>query len=250
MGSLHFPRAVGVAIVLLGVLLGAPARAELGSTGAVTLGVAVAAGIQPDKRACETAGSSRTFPSTGACIQWAGGVEGLLLWRGRVGLAFGVFSVAGQAAQAPQGQTAAAFPDRVSVPILVDFRPLSFLLSKQSGYLSRVMHGFRIALGPSVEIARTSADSSIMWGERIGQPAKSLLGAQFSLDGEVPLSRRSSGLSLRLSARVLYAPIVVLNGGAVQSAPVITLQTPAELASTFQGYASHVQIYLGLVYYL
>lgn len=254
MGSLSFSRGVAVIVVVsLGALLGvtAPARAELGSLGAVTLGVSVAAGLQPDKRACETAGTSRTVPSTGACIQWAGGVEGSLLWRGHVGLSMGVFSVAGQAAQAPQGQTAAAFPDRVSVPFLIDFRPLSFLVAgRPPGYLTRAMYGVRIGVGPSIEIVRTSSDSSIMWGQRIGQPGKSLLGGQFSLDAEVPLSRSASGLSLRFSTRILYVPIVVLNDGAVQSAPVATMQTPIELSSMFQGYASHVQVFLGLIYYL
>lgn len=253
MGSRHFFRRATAAIIVLGALFGASsaARAELGSLGPVTIGVAVAAGLQPDKRSCETAGSSRSFPTTGACIQWAGGVEGSILWRGHVGLAMGVFSVAGQAAQAPQGQTAAAFPDRVSVPFLLDFRPLSFLLGgRPASYLSRVMYGLRIGLGPSVEIVRTSSDSSIMWGQRLGQPAKALLGGQFSLDAEVPLSRSVSGLSLRLSTRILYAPIVVLNDGAVQSSPVANMQTPIELSSMFQGYASHVQLFLGLIYYL
>jgi hypothetical protein len=182
---------------------------------------------------------------------WAGGVEGMFLWRGRIGAALGVYSVAGQAAQSPAGQTGAAFPDRVSVPLLVDIRPLAFIVSaNQSGYVSRLLHGLRFGLGPSIELARTSSDSSYAWGQRIGQPGKAIVGAQFSLDGEIPLQSSPNGLSLRLSTRILYAPIAVLNDGAVQSAVVTGADSPTALSAMFQGYATHVQVYLGLVYYL
>jgi hypothetical protein len=242
---------LGFVVAWVVMLTPRPAAAELGSTGAVTLGIAVGAGFQPDgSRSCETAGSSRTVSGTGACIMWAGGVEGMVLWRGRVGASLGVFSVAGQAAQTPQGQSGAAFPDRVSVPLIIDVRPLAIIFASSRGYLGRVLHGVRIGIGPSLELVRTSSDSSYAWGQRIGESTKTIFGAQVSLDGEVPLQSTPNGLSLRLSARILYAPVVVLNDGAVQSATVTTMQSPTELANMFQGYTTHVQIYLGLVYYL
>ena len=66
----------------------------------------------------------------------------------------------------------------------------------------------------------------------------------------MPLTSSPSGLALRFSTRLLYAPIVVLNDGLVQSAPIVsTDSTPAALTSTFLGYTTHVQVYLGLAYY-
>jgi hypothetical protein len=213
----------------------------------------VSLGLEPDSRGCDSAGTSRTVPGTGACILFAGGTEASLLYKGHIGAAIGVWSVAGQAAYIPQGGGGAAgFPDRVSVPLLIDLRPLSFFTSpEQSGYLSRFLYGLRIAIGPSLEFVRTSSDSSIDWGQRTGAPAMGIFGMHVSFDAELPLQATPNGLSLRFSTRILYTPVVVLNDGVIQSAPVnASNQTPDELSTTFQGYAPNVQVYLGLVYYL
>jgi hypothetical protein len=251
MGSL---RSQIAALVIAAVLpIAAPAHAELGTTGALTVGLSVSAGIQPDGRGCDTAGTSRTVPATNACILFAAGTEASLLYRGHIGAAFGVWSVAGQAATIPQGANGAAgFPDRVSIPLLLDLRPLSFLSAAHaSGYYSRFLYGVRIALGPSLEIVRTSTDSSIDWGGRIGSTAQAIFGMHVSLDAELPLQPTPNGLSLRFSTRILYVPAVVLNDGSVESAPISTsTQSPTDLGNTFQGYATQVQVYLGLVYYL
>jgi hypothetical protein len=244
-----------VALALFGLGLARPAAAELGSTGAVTVAIGVGGGFQLDRRACDTAGSSRTTP-TGQCVLWAGGLDLSLLWRGHLGASLGLWSVSGQAAvipSAPDGPSpAAAFPDRVSLPLLFDLRPLSFFVAPgSSSYLDRVLYGLRLGLGPSIEIVRTASDSSLDWGRRIGEPLRSLVGMHASLDGELPLQSGPSGLSLRLSARLLYVPLVVLNDAAVQSAPVSTTDvTPAQLPKSFVGYASHAQLFLSLVYYL
>lgn len=233
----------------------AAARAELGSFGATTIGLAIAGGVQPDSRSCDVGGTSRSVPlpdGGGACLLFAGGVEASLLWRGHVGAALGLFSVAGQAAvpqKSPQSdQAPPAFPDRVSVPLLLDTRPFSILPAAEgTGYLARFLHGIRFGLGPSFELVRTSGDSSIAWGQRIGEPAKASVGAHFTLDVEVPLhAAAASAVSLRLSGRLLYVPLVPLNNGDVRSAP---FDADPPSGSKFLGYGTHGQLFLGFVYY-
>lgn len=245
----------GAALILL--LGAAPARAEHGSLGALTVGIGVGLGFQVDSRACDTAGSARTLVGGKGCALFMGGIDGSFLWRGALGATLGLWSVSGQAAvaqgQPPSGQAPAAFPDRISVPLLLDVRPLAFAqLSSDGSYLRRLAHGLRLALGPSVEIVRTASDTSLQYGERFGNIAQTLFGLHGSIDGEVPLlTSMPSSLSLRLSLRFLYVPVIVLNDGAVQSSLISASdQTPNMLATSYQGYASHFQFALGLVYYL
>src|SRR5262249_2695874 len=117
----HLAALIGVA--LLG-FLGVPgaARAELGSLGALTIGLSVSSGIQIDRRSCDTAGSSRTVPGSGACVLWAGGLDAAFLYRGHIGGSLGLWSVSGQSAQLAQGQGGPAFPDRISIPLLLELR--------------------------------------------------------------------------------------------------------------------------------
>ncbi len=243
-----------LALLVMG-LAPAAAHAELGSLGSTTIGIAIAAGFQPDSRSCNVGRDSHSIPVPGAasdaCLMWAGGVEGLILWRGHIGVALGLYSVAGQAGirQQQPGEAPPAFPDRVSVPLLLDMRPFSALgAAGGTGYLARFLHGIRFGLGPSFELVRTSSDSSVAWGERNGSPVKSVIGAQFSFDIEVPLhAAAASALSLRLSTRVLYVPLVTLDGDTVRSAD---FAVDATGAPTFLGYGTHAQAYLGFVYYL
>lgn len=232
------------------------ARAELGSLGTTTIGLALSGGIQPDSRSCDVGGSSRSVlvPDGGrACVLWAGGIEGSILWRGHIGVALGLYSVAGQAAvpqmQPGSEQAPPAFPDRISVPLLLDTRPFSILgAAAGTGYLARFLHGIRFGLGPSFELVRTSADSSIAWGQRIGEPARTSLGAHFTLDIEVPLhAAAASALSLRFSGRLLYVPLIPLNNGDVRSA---NFDADPPAGTTFLGYGTHGQLFLGFVYYL
>lgn len=229
----------------------------LGSLGALTVGLGLGLGFQPDSRTCETAGSGRPLtPGGSGCALFAGGVDASFLWRGRVGASLGLWSVAGQAAVPqgvpPSGQAPAAYPDRISIPLLLDVRPLAFFRWGDDGsYLRRLTHGVRLAIGPSFELVRTSSDSSLDFADRTGSIAKSLLGMHLSLDGEIPLhASLPSALSLRVSLRALYVPVVALNDGMVQSAIVGADQTPAMLSSTLQGYATHFQFLMGLAYYL
>lgn len=254
------PRYAGAAVtVLLALIVGftpRAAHAELGSLGATTIGLSIAGGVQPDSRSCEVGGSNRSIrlPSgRGACLLFAGGVEAAFLWRGHLGVALGLYSVAGQAAvpqKQPESDSAPpAFPDRVSVPLLLDLRPLSILSAAAgTGYVARFLHGLRLGLGPSFELVRTAGDTSLAWGERIGEPLKAAIGAHFTIDVEVPLhAAAASAVSLRLSARLLYVPLIPLNNGDVRSA-----QFDIEPAAneTFVGYGTHGQAFLGFVYYL
>lgn len=232
------------------------ARAELGSLGKVTIGLGLSGGIQPDGRSCDVGGSSRSVAlpdGSSSCVLWAGGIEGSILWRGHLGVALGLYSVAGQAAvpqmQAGSDQAPPAFPDRISVPLLLDTRPFSILgAAAGTSYLARFLHGIRFGLGPSFELVRTSADSSIAWGQRIGEPARTSIGAHFTLDIEVPLhAAAASALSLRLSGRLLYVPLVPLNNGDVRSA---NFDADPPAGTTFLGYGTHGQLFLGFVYYL
>jgi len=240
-------------LALLVLCAPAAARADLGSLGDATIGLAIAGGVQPDSRSCNIGlDNSSVGSDSGTCLLWAGGVEGAILWRGHIGVALGLYSVAGQAAQR-QNQTSdqslPAFPDRISVPLLLDTRPFSILRAAGgTGYLARFLHGIRFGLGPSFEVVRTSSDSSIAWGQRIGEPVKTAIGAHFSFDLELPLhAAAASALSLRLSTRVLYVPLVPLNDGAVRSAD---FGVDAAAAAAFVGYGTLAQVYLGFVYYL
>jgi hypothetical protein len=243
-----------LAVLVVG-LAPAVARAELGSLGDVTIGLGIAAGFQPDSRSCNVGRDSHSVPQpgsdSGACLMWAGGVEGTILWRGHIGVALGLYSVAGQAGvrQQQPGEAPPAFPDRVSVPLLLDMRPFSALgAADGNGYLARFLHGIRFGLGPSFELVRTSSDSSVNWGQRNGSPVKSVIGAHFTFDVEVPLhAAAASALSLRLSTRVLYVPLVSLDNDTVRSAD---FAVDAASEPTFLGYGTHAQAYLGFVYYL
>lgn len=239
----------------------APARADLGSLGDLTVGIAASAGFQPDGRGCSVGKQDRTFPGTNTCILFAGGVDASFLWRGRIGASLGVWSVAGQAAVAEKptddAPEPAAFPDRVSVPLMLDVRPLAFLVAPEDrSYRARALHGVRLALGPSFELVRTSLDSSLDWGARIGSPARAVLGLHASFDGEIPLHAAAdvrSGLSLRLSVRLLYVPIVTLavpSGGLVSSQPIELPSGETGVADRFHGLGVRAQLFLGLVYYL
>jgi len=226
------------------------ARAELGSLGRLTVGMALSAGFQPDARRCQVAGDSRNTPGSG-CALLVGGIDASFLWRGRLGASILLSSTAGQAS-VPQATEAGmeappAFPDRVSVALALDVRPLGFLVRKDDhSYQARLLHGLRLGIGPSLEVVRTALDSSIDAGVRTRSVAASLIGLHTLLDGEVPLlANMASALSLRVSLRLLYVPQVVLNEGSVQSAPFV-----ADSSYEPQGYGLRTQLLFGLAYYL
>lgn len=260
-------RAIGVCAVIavpwaLGLFAPATASADLGSLGDLTVGIAASAGIQPDARGCTVGGDPRNFPGTSTCMLFAGGLEASFLWRGRIGAALGLWSVAGQASVAmkpsPDAPDPPGFPDRVSVPLLLDVRPLAFLSAASNrGYLASFLHGVRLGLGPSFELVRTSQASSLNWGDLIGSRARASLGMHASFDVEAPLyavpDEVRGGLSLRLSVRVLYVPIVTLkspNGSMTFSQPIELPADEEDATDRFHGLGVRTQLFLGLVYYM
>lgn len=237
---------------LLEVFAPGIAHAELGSFPSLTVGLALSAGFQTDERLCQVAGANRNAPGTG-CALLVGGIEGSFLWRGRIGGVLSLSSTAGQSSvpQAPQAGEEAppAFPDRVSVVMALDLRPLSFLVRDgDRSYQARLLHGLRLGIGPSLEIVRTALDSSIAAGVRTRDLPGSLIGMHALFDGEIPLlADMASALSLRVSVRLLYVPQIVLNEGAVQSAP---FEPSAAPNYETQGYGLRSQLLFGFVYYL
>lgn len=253
------PRRAAAAFAALAALfaLGAsPARADLGSFGKFTAGLGLLLGAQPDERGCAVGGVSRNLPGTKTCLLFSAGLEGTFLYRGIVGASLSVVGVSGQSSVVESGDSSGsgppAIPDRVSVPLLLDLRPLGLLVSPgDGGYLARFMHGLRVGIGPSFELVRTSSDSSLDWGKRLGSPARASVGMQVALDGEIPLhAAAASGLSVRFSTRLLYAPLVPLNDGSVRSAPFSIDTSGPPVGSEFVGYGLRYQLFLGLMYYL
>lgn len=207
----------------------------------VALGVSL--GSQVDSRDCSTAGRSSNFVGTGTCLLFAAGVDLSLLYRGRIGGSLGLYSVSGVAAAINETDASKtpAIPDRISVPMLLEVRPLAYLRRAQTpSYTARALRGVGLALGPSVELVRTSSDQATS------------LGGQLRLQVEIPLHGGAHhGVSLRAAAHLLIAPKVSLNGGVVRSVNFEPCQNPGcpTLADAFHGYGPVFQSYLGLVYY-
>jgi hypothetical protein len=228
----------------------ATAHADLGSFPKLTVGLGLLAGFQTDSRPCQVAGASRNAPGSG-CALFAAGIDGSFLWRGRIGAALALSSTAGQAAvpqaSEPGADAPPAFPDRVSLALALDVRPLGFFVRDgDRSYQARLLHGFRLGIGPSLELVRTALDSSIDAGVRNRNLPSALIGMHALIDGEIPLlADMASALSLRISVRLLYAPQISLNEGSVQSAP-FTPTTDYEP----QGYGLRTQLLFGFVYYL
>lgn len=193
-------------------------------------------GIQYDGRPCTLAGREGTTPDVSTCLLLAGGADLSLLWRGRLGGSIGLFSSAGQAVKTG---TEPAIPDRISLPLTIEMRPLSFLRGAEDPTLrGRLLSGLALRIGPSVEILRTASDSAAAAALFLG------------LGGEVPLtSARRGAVSLRLQLNLIVSPVVVLNDGSVRSAAGSCAPTPECNQQRYQGYASLAQTYVGLVYY-
>lgn len=227
---------------LPGVAAAAPPRPAEEEPRPLTVALGVGAGMQYDSRACFLAGQAGgegVEPDTAPCVLFAGGGDLALLWRQRIGGMIGVYSVSGQAVRTGKEP---AIPDRISLPLALEVRPLAFLPS--SGYVGRVLAGVGLRAGPSIEILRTASDQT------------ATAGLYLALLGEVPLSRVAQhGVSLRLGLHLITAPRVSLNDGLVRSSPfdACAPQSPepgcVPAGERLHGVGVVAQTYLGLVYY-
>jgi hypothetical protein len=238
-------RAQGTGGLQQGAFLpGAPPAAAMPGDEAprpLTVALGVGAGMQYDSRACFLAadGGDGTEPTTSPCVLFAGGGDLALLWRQRIGGMIGIYSVSGQAVRTGKEP---AIPDRISLPLALEVRPLSFLPA--SGYAARALAGVTLRAGPSIEILRTASDQTATAGLYLG------------VLGEVPLSRAARhGVSLRLGLHLITAPRVSLNDGLVRSSPfdACAPQNPepgcVPASERLHGVGVVAQTYLGLVYY-
>lgn len=201
---------------------------------ALRFSLALSGGMQFDGRSCAPGGGQDPFP--GPCLLFAGGVEGGLLWRWRVGAVLGLYSVNGVgAAVASDGATQVpAIPDRISIPLSVELRPAGFFVPP-GGYRRRLLHGLGLRVGPSLELLRTASDQVAGLGFHLG------------LFGELPLYvAPHHSVSLRVLGDLLISPRASLNNGVVRSVNFSDCADPCP--SGTYGYGPVGQLYLGLVY--
>jgi hypothetical protein len=140
------------------------------------------------------------------------GASGELLWRCRVGIFAALLSAKGNAvlAAVENGVVQPAPGDRISVPFGLAFRPFGHLGLRAGdgarGWGQRLAAGIGLELGPTIEHIRTSAEGETHVG----------LHAALGLD--IPLwgGPVEGGVMLRLYGRLIVAPEVSLQDGAVQ----------------------------------
>ncbi len=133
-------------------------------------------------------------------------VQAEALWRGFIGPGLGLFVSQGTPVQVngmdAQGKPLPAFGDRISVAAAVAVRPFAPLTWRRGdGYLMRLLAGFELQLGPSIEYARTALASATN------------VGFHFATSLDVPLygANTRGGLAIRLSVRVMASPDASFN---------------------------------------
>lgn len=147
------------------------------------------------------------------------------MWRGTVGVATGILSVAGSRLKPATETMGVAEPvpaDRISVPIVLAIRPLQPMGWKKTGWSSRLSSAWELQAGPSVEHVRQAYEGKTVAALHLGT----------SLD--IPLylgSAVEGGVTLQLFARAVVAPRRTLAEGTLES-------------RTFTG-----QIYAGFCWY-
>lgn len=214
--------AAAVAVLLVPVIASAQAWPE-GQTGAE---VARARSTYPFSiGAAVYVGAQLTRNSKGqAPVAFGGMLEGM--WRGTVGVAAGVLSVAGsrlKPTSTDQGGIAEPVAsDRISMPVALAIRPLQPLGWRRTGWSSRLTSSLELQVGPSMEHVRSADESRTMAALHLG------------LGVDLPLylgSAVEGGVTLQLLARGIVAPRVTLASATLES-------------RTFTG-----QIYVGVCWY-
>jgi hypothetical protein len=128
-------------------------------------------------------------------------VQAEALWRGFIGPGIGLFVSQGTPVQVnmtgADGKPLPSFGDRVSVAAAVAVRPFAPLSWRHGeGYLMRLLAGFELQVGPSIEYARTALASATN------------VGFHFAASLDLPLygANTRGGLALRLAVRVMASP--------------------------------------------
>jgi hypothetical protein len=141
----------------------------------------------------------------GAPVAFGAGIE--LLWRARLGGFAELLSSSGTAIVPPtvNGARLPSLADRISVPFGLAARPLAARFIERKDFAARLLSGIGVQLGISVEHLRTNDDD------------KTTAGLHAAVLFDVPLygGPKLGGVALRLGARLLVAPEVKLDGGAV-----------------------------------
>jgi len=197
----------------------------------------VAGGVEPNRYHCSA--------GTSTCTVAAFGVGGQMLWRGFLGFGVGLYASSGSplvAGTIPQADgstvTEPSLGDRISVAGALALRPLAPLAwSLGDSWGSRLMAGFGIEVGPSVEYTRTSSTTT----PGCAIPSSNL-GVGFhglaSLDVPIVGDTRSGWLAVRVAARLLAGPDAFL---APQSTACVAQVTEPGVSS---------QLLIGFGYYL
>jgi hypothetical protein len=198
-------------LILLAPLAARPARAERPDW---LMNVGVGFGIEPHQRVSPACTKSSTNQMNGQTetvrvpdcnLVLAFGVGGELLWRGFLGLGLGLYASEGAPVEvASDAKTGlpGSFGDRISLALAVAVRPLAPLAWKMDGqWGARLLAGFGLQVGVSLEYARSSLDSALNLGFH---------GEAF-LDLPVWGAGTRGGVAVRLAARVLASPDVSMS---------------------------------------
>ncbi|MSP63598.1 MAG: hypothetical protein EXR72_25285 [Myxococcales bacterium] len=224
-------RAVSLAAALI-LVAAAPARAEYFAP-PFLIDTSFGFGIEPHDRAptqCSkrvtTGGVTETVgvPQCNLVLAFGVGVEAL--WRGLIGVGIGLYAAEGSPVQVVNKPS---FGDRVSVPLAVAVRPFAPLSWRRGdGFAWRLLAGVGLQVGVSVEHTRTALET------------QTTAGFHGALLLDVPLhgGNTLSGLSLRLSARIL----------ATRDAQLVKDERTGAFAVDQPGTA--VQLMAGIAYYL
>ncbi len=140
------------------------------------------------------------------------GIGAELYWKNRIGAFVALLGSEGTPIKAAteNGMALASLADRISVPIALTVRPLSWLyrddVAWHARFIGRLCDGISAQLGLSIEYLRTSDDSATTAGLHLG------LGIDVPIWG----GPERSGVALRIYGRFMAAPRVTLDNGAFE----------------------------------
>jgi hypothetical protein len=155
----------------------------------------------------------------GTPVAFGAGAE--LMWHATVGGFAALLASEGAPIVPPttNGVQQPAFADRISVPFGLATRPFGAFGVARESWFGRLLAGFDVQLGITVEYLRTSDDSATTAG----------LHAALALDVPVWGGPKQGGVAIRLAARFLFTPEIYLDNRSV-FAPIASAQVFGGLA--------------------